>query len=155
MCGTWLPLNCRFLFYAASCLNDWQLDIVAEWITHRPTGRLAAWFMGACPGQPCFGAQLKRNQSQKSPSDMGSPRSPSSSCDGLTHLPGQHLPPGDNPHGKVFCSKAGLSYKSSIINAKCGLTLHRWTPMRDSRISCTRRKRGYAIYRWEYWRNSV
>eukprot|EP00099_Drosophila_melanogaster_P006372 NP_001247336.1 uncharacterized protein Dmel_CG43447 [Drosophila melanogaster] len=47
--------------------------------------------MGACPGQPCFGAQLKRNQSQKSPSDMGSPRSPSSSCDGLTHLPGQHL----------------------------------------------------------------
>ncbi|KQS52173.1 uncharacterized protein LOC26526058 [Drosophila erecta] len=48
--------------------------------------------MGACPGQPCLGAQLKGNQSQKSPRDMGNPRLPPS-CAGLTHLPGQPSQP--------------------------------------------------------------
>ncbi|XP_039494075.1 uncharacterized protein LOC120453434 [Drosophila santomea] len=78
--------------------------------------------MGAWPGQPCFGAQLKRNQSQKSARDMGNPRSPS--CDGLTHLPGQHLC-GDKPSWQgLLLAGQRLSYKSSIINAKCGLALH-------------------------------
>nr|XP_017008884.2 LOW QUALITY PROTEIN: uncharacterized protein LOC108065403 [Drosophila takahashii] len=59
--------------------------------------------MWACPRQPCFGfgAQLKRNPSQKSPKDnRAAHRNPPETIDGLTHLPGQHLLPGDNPHGQ-------------------------------------------------------
>ncbi|XP_017128866.1 uncharacterized protein LOC108147089 [Drosophila elegans] len=59
-----------------------------------PTARL---IYGGVLRQPCFGAQLKRNQSQKSPKTTAAQRSPCSryspSCDGLTHLPGQRRQP--------------------------------------------------------------
>ncbi|XP_017041594.1 LOW QUALITY PROTEIN: uncharacterized protein LOC108088359 [Drosophila ficusphila] len=49
--------------------------------------------MGACPGQPCFGAQLMRNQSQKSPKTTACLQSCGPPGDGLTHLRGQRRQP--------------------------------------------------------------